>query len=124
MTPEMALRMRVFLEALRAALTGLFPWSRSLERAFAKAFAWLDQAAIAVPPVVEVAVADAALVSRARRIRARTVRSRAATRRAVGNVAAQRIGFMPGQRARTRAMPSACKPRTAAIQQRAIFAKS
>ena len=59
MTPETALRMRVLLEALCAALTGMFPWSKRLKAAFASAFAWLDQMAIAAVPVVVDVVADA-----------------------------------------------------------------
>ena len=97
MTPETALRMRVLLEAFCAALTGLFPWSKRLKAAFASAFAWLDQMAIAAVPVaVDVAAADAAgPVVRARQGRARAARGARQERRVVTVVVARDIGFMP-----------------------------
>ena len=97
MTPETALRIRVLLEALCAALTGMFPWSKRLKAAFASAFAWLDQMAIAgMPVVVDVAAADAAgPVARVRQGRARAARGARQERRVVAVVAAGDSGFMP-----------------------------
>ena len=105
MTPETALRMRVLLEALCAALTGMFPWSRRLKAAFASAFAWLDQMAIAaVPVVVVVAAADAAgPVVRVRRVGARAARGARQERRVVAVVVARDSGFMPSWCAVSRA---------------------
>ena len=95
MTPETALRMRVLLEAFCAALTGMFPWSKRLKAAFASAFAWLDQVAIAGMPVV-VDVANAAgPVARVRQGRARAARGARQERRVVAVVAARDLGFMP-----------------------------
>ena len=103
MTPETALRMRVLLEALCAALTGLFPWSKRLKAAFASAFAWLDQVAIADVNVVVDVVADAAgPVVRARQVRAHAARGARQARRVVATVVARDLGFMPSQCALSR----------------------
>ena len=96
MTPETALRMRVLLEALCAALTGMFPWSKRLKAAFASAFAWLDQMAIADVKVVVDVVADATGPAvRVRQGRARAARGARQERRVVAVVVARDIGFMP-----------------------------
>ena len=129
MTPEMALRMRVLLEAFCAALTGLFPWSRRLKAAFAAAFAWLDQVAIAAAPeVVDVTlgVVDAAVPETgARRVRAVGVRRGKTVRRPVVDVVAEIIGFVPGYAVRPGVAAAGCVSTrgAAVISGWAIFAK-
>ena len=123
MTPEMALRMRVFLEALCAALTGCFPFSRRLKAAFAAAFAWLDRVVLAAEPVACVApvAAVAVPVKAARRVRARPPIGGTTKRRA--GVTAQTITIIPARQARPLMSPGFVAS-AMAVPNQGLFAKS
>ena len=129
MTPEMAARMRVFLEALCAALTGLFPKSRGLAKAFAAAFAWLDQLEIAAAPIAvgvgNSVVEGTAPMALARRTRASVARGGRRMRRVVA-ASTHVVGIRPGACPQQRATPgvAARTPRAVLLPSRSLRAKS